>query len=72
MRSRGERNVAKKYYGQTVTIIADNGKEFCGFVDDYFFPDDNEHGLESIVLKTSTGLYEFTKEEIETIEITHQ
>ena len=59
----------KKYCGQTVAIIADNGKVFCGFVEDYFFPDDNENGLESIVLKTSAGMYEFTEEDIETIEI---
>lgn len=59
-----------KYYGQTVVIITDTGKAFCGTVDDYFFPDDNEHNLESIVLKTSKGyLYEFTEDDIETIEI---
>ena len=29
----------KKYYGQTVTIVADNGEVFCGIVDTYFFPD---------------------------------
>ena len=60
----------KNYIGKTVAIIADDGKVFCGLVDDYFFPDDNEHNLESIVLKTSKGyLYEFTEDDIEAIEI---
>lgn len=60
----------KKYYGKVVTIIADNGEAFCGIVDTYFFPDDNENNLESIILKTSDGhLYEFTDEEIEIIRI---
>ena len=59
----------KKYYGQTVTIVADNGEVFCGIVDTYFFPDDNENDLESIILRTSNGhLYEFTEEKIKTIE----
>lgn len=59
----------KKYYGKAVTIIADNGEAFCGIVDTYFFSDENEYGLESIVLKTANGLYEFTKDDIETIKI---
>lgn len=60
----------KEYYEHTVKIIADNGEVFCGIVIDYFFPDDNENNLESIIIRTSKGhLFEFTKDEIETIEI---
>ena len=59
----------KEYYGQTVKIIAVNGRTFLGVVDDYFFPDDNEDGLESIVVTTSGGLFEFKEDDIETIEI---
>ena len=60
----------KQYFGQTVVIVADNDEIFCGFIDDYFYPEDNENNLESIVLKTSSGnLYEFTNEDIETIKI---
>ena len=59
----------KEYYGYTVKIIADNGETFLGIVDDYLFPDDNEDNLESIVITTSKGLFEFKESDIETIEI---
>ena len=43
---------------------------FNGIVDDYFFPEDNESGLESIVVKTGSGdFYEFTEETIEEITV---
>lgn len=58
----------KSHYGKKVNIVDINGNEFSGIVEDYFFPDDNESGLESIVVKTNDGdLYEFTKETIEKI-----
>jgi hypothetical protein len=60
----------KSYYGKKVNIIDADGREFNGVVDDYFFPEDNESGLESIVVKTgSGGLYEFTEETIGRITI---
>ena len=60
----------KQYFERTVAIVTDNGKMFFGVIDDYIYPDDNEHNLESIVLKTANGdLYEFTNEDIETIKI---
>lgn len=60
----------KNYYGKKVNIIATNGKSYSGTVNDYFFPEDNESGMESIVLDTYNGdIVEFTKEDIQTITI---
>lgn len=60
----------QSYYGKKVNIVATNGLTFSGIVDDYIFPEDNENGLESIVIKTGSGdLYEFTEETIEKITI---
>lgn len=42
----------KQYYGKKVKIVADNDKAFLGKVNDYFYPDDNENGKESIVVDT--------------------
>lgn len=59
-----------QYFDKYVIIITDDGKAFTGLVDDYIYPEDNENNLESIVLKTQKGnLYEFTNDDIETIEI---
>ena len=60
----------KSFYGKNVTIIASNGNVYFGFVDDYFFPEDNEDNEESIVLKTSSSEFiEFSAEDIESISI---
>lgn len=60
----------KQYFDKYVIIITDDGKAFTGLVDDYIYPEDNENNLESIVLKTQKGnLYEFSNDDIETIEI---
>lgn len=60
----------KLYHGKKVNIVGVNGQIFNGIVDDYIFPDDNEHGLESIVVKTADGdFYEFTEETIEKITV---
>ena len=58
-----------QYCGEKVNIIATNGRFFSGIVDDYIFPEDNESGLESIILKTKDSFYEFTSEDIEKIDI---
>ena len=42
----------KQYYGKKVKIVADNDKVFLGKVNDYFYPDKNENGKESIVVDT--------------------
>lgn len=58
----------KSYYNKKVSIIANNGQTFNGIVNDHFSEEDNESGLESIVLETSDGdLYEFTKNDIDKI-----
>ena len=55
----------KSYYGKEVYIIASNGKIFWGHVEDYFYPEDNESGIESIVIVTKSGdLVEFDEESI--------
>ena len=59
----------KQYYEKYVIITAINGETFIGLVDDYFFPEDNENGEESIVVTTSDGLVEFTSNDIEKITI---
>lgn len=58
----------KSFYGKNVNIISCDGRLFCGIVNDYFFPDDNESGRESIVIDTFDGdIIEFTEEDIERI-----
>jgi hypothetical protein len=60
----------KSYCGKNVNIVDTDGQSFNGIVDDYFFPEDNESGLESIVIKTGSGdFYEFTEETIEKITV---
>lgn len=60
----------KNYYGTNVKIISVTGQVFFGRVNDYFDAEDNENGMESIVIDTSNGdAIEFTKAAIETIEI---
>ena len=60
----------KSYYGKKVNIVDTEGQMFSGVVDDYFFPEDNESGLESIVIKTESGdLYEFTEDAVERISV---
>ena len=59
----------KNYYGKHVIITTYKGRVFTGSVDDYFYPEDNEDGLESIGLTTSDGAYEFNKNSIESIKI---
>lgn len=60
----------ESYCGKTVSIVDNEGHVFSGVVDDYFYPEDNDSGSESIVLKTNSGdLYEFTSEVIERITV---
>ena len=54
----------KQYYLKNVRVIASNGKDFVGLVDDYFYPEDNEREVESIVLKTKNSLIEFYEDDI--------
>lgn len=60
----------KSYYNKKVKIVDKNGHVFSGIVDEYFFPEDNESGVESIVIETHEGdLYEFAEDTIEKINI---
>lgn len=45
----------KSYCGKNVRIVTVDNQILVGVVDDYFFPEDNENGVESIVLETSSG-----------------
>ena len=59
------------FYNKNVRIIATNGKEFEGKIDEYIYCEDNENGNESIVMddKLSGNLVEFYANDIKTIVI---
>lgn len=60
----------RQFYNKKVEIIADNEHVFLGKVNDYFYPDDNENGRESIVVDTIDGsAVEFYEDNIKTIKI---
>ncbi len=58
----------EQYSGKNVSVIASNGKTFRGIVVDFFFADDNDSGMDSIVIKTSNGEFiEFPEDDISEI-----
>ena len=58
------------YSGKNVIITNTEGKEFKGYVCDYFYPDENESGKESIILDCTTGAaIEFFPEDISNVTI---
>ncbi len=61
----------KDFYGKTVNIVAVNGRMFKGKVIEYFYPEDNDSGQESIAIrdKLSGNLVEFPEEDIKSIEV---
>lgn len=65
----------KQFYNKKVKIVADNELVFLGKVNDYFYPEDNDNGKESIVVDTIEGssiensAVEFYAENIKTIEV---
>ena len=60
----------KPYINKKVKIVADNDVTFAGTVNDYFYPDENENGKESIILDTLEGqAIEFYENSIKAIEI---
>ena len=63
----------KMYYGKRVKILADNGKEYRGYVTDYIYPEDNEPEGESILLEDDSldCPTDFRAEEIKSIELTN-
>ncbi|MES1045300.1 hypothetical protein FOA22_12555 [Heyndrickxia oleronia] len=63
-----------KYVRSKVKIIYKDGDELEGFVTDYIDGEDNEDGIDSLVItndetKKGNFLYEVTENEIQTIEI---
>ena len=60
----------KKFYNTKVNnIITNTGMKFDGVVTDYFHPDENETGKESIVIDSSNGsVIEFYEDDIKEIE----
>ena len=60
----------KKYYNQVVLVEPINGNNFIGIVEDYFEPDDNESGTESIIIKKSDdSLTEIYPQDIDKITV---
>ena len=57
----------EKYFGHRIKIVTNEGKEFCGWVSDYFPPEENESGKESFALETPA--IEFSADEISEITI---
>lgn len=61
----------KQFYSEKVNIVTNEGTEFSGVVTEYFYPEDNESGKESIVIDSSNGdIVEFYEKDIKTIEKT--
>jgi len=61
----------KEFYGKRVHIVEIDGASFWGKVNDYFFPEDNEIGIESIIVDLENGEpTEFYPHEIKTIKST--
>lgn len=58
-----------EFYMKKVHIIDSLGRELEGIVEDYFSPEDNESGSESIMVKTRSASIEIKIEDIQTIEI---
>lgn len=59
-----------QYYSKPVNVLAANGIAFNGVVGEYFYPEDNVNGKESIIVDVSSGgSVEFYEEDIKQIEI---
>ena len=60
----------KEYYEMTVDITAVDGRSGIGKVNDHIFPEDNENGMESIIVDFPDGTaQEFYKSDIKSIRI---
>lgn len=59
-----------QYYNHKVRVESANERLIQGPVTDYFYPDDNENGMESIAIKDQNGEYvELYESDIKSIEI---
>lgn len=45
----------KRFYNKKVNIITKEGIAFSGVVTEYFYPEENESGKESMVIDSSSG-----------------
>ncbi len=62
----------KRFYNTKVNIITNTGMKFDGIVTDYFYPDENETGKESIVIDSSnSSAIEVYEDDIKEIENVH-
>lgn len=60
----------KQYYNKQVKIVSKSGKVFWGTVNDYFYPEDNDRGKESIAIDTLDGqLIGFDEDSIQEISV---
>jgi small nuclear ribonucleoprotein (snRNP)-like protein len=64
----------KEYYDKKVMIKYINGELFKGKVEDYNFPEDNDSGNESIIIRVENGklngkLVEFEENDIKEIQV---
>ena len=58
----------KQFYNKKVNIVTKEGIAFSGVVTEYFYPEENESGKESIVIDSSSGNpVEFYEEDIKII-----
>lgn len=59
----------KQFYNKKVQIVSNEDARFEGVVTEYFYPEENETGKESIVIDSSNGnIIEFYESDIKTIE----
>lgn len=59
----------RQFYNKKVNIVSKEGTAFSGVVTEYFYPEENESGKESIVIDSSSGApVEFYEEDIKIIE----
>lgn len=60
----------KQLLNSNVKIAAKNGRTFTGRVSEYFYPDENENGKESIVVDTNVGpSIELYEKDIRSVEL---
>lgn len=59
----------KDFYSKKVNIVDTSGKHWTGFVEDYCFPDENDSGNESLIVRCNAKLIEFETPDIDTINV---
>lgn len=58
----------QKYLERKIRIVVEDGTTFKGVVTEYFFPEDNDNGMESVIIRTEHGeLFELFESDIEEI-----